>query len=203
MTSDDTKTRILDEAETLIQLYGYQGFSYKQIADKLNVRNAAIHYHFPAKADLGTAYVERLLARFGSYRDHMNAKYPANATALLNAFIALPLNYISKPGMTCPLGVLEADHRFLPPAMLDATARLGRAMRAWLQEILEQGRAQGRMQFNGDAVSKALAVWAMLQGASLMAASSDVSVYQDIVRRLFVDLAIAETPRTLVTAIKE
>ena len=55
----DTRSRILDVAEDLLQDRGFNGFSYKDVAGALGIRNAAVHYHFPAKADLGVELVER------------------------------------------------------------------------------------------------------------------------------------------------
>ncbi|MGR7122804.1 TetR/AcrR family transcriptional regulator, partial [Klebsiella aerogenes] len=54
-----TYDSLLDLADTLIQENGYQGFSYADLASKLGIRKASIHYHFPAKTDLGIAYCER------------------------------------------------------------------------------------------------------------------------------------------------
>ena len=61
-----TRDQILDLAENLLLDKGFNGFSYKHIAEQLGVKNAAIHYYFPAKSDLGTALVER-------YRRHFQA----------------------------------------------------------------------------------------------------------------------------------
>ena len=60
----ETAGQILDLAETLIQTRGYSAFSYQDIADSLGIRKASIHYHFPSKADLGVAVVDRYMARF-------------------------------------------------------------------------------------------------------------------------------------------
>ena len=48
-----TSQRILDIAERLVQTRGYNGFSYADIAQALKVTKASLHYHYPAKADLG------------------------------------------------------------------------------------------------------------------------------------------------------
>ncbi len=66
MTLPDTRTLILDVAQELVQSRGYNGFSYRDIALRLGVRNAAIHYHFPSKGDLG----RELLVR---YRERLRA----------------------------------------------------------------------------------------------------------------------------------
>ena len=60
----ETAEQILDLAETLIQTRGYSAFSYQDIADALGIRKASIHYHFPSKADLGVAVINRYIDRF-------------------------------------------------------------------------------------------------------------------------------------------
>jgi AcrR family transcriptional regulator len=60
----DTREEILNCAEELLQCRGFNGFSYQHIAVQLGIRNAAIHYHFPVKDDLGVALVQRYRERF-------------------------------------------------------------------------------------------------------------------------------------------
>ncbi|XLM19461.1 TetR/AcrR family transcriptional regulator, partial [Chromobacterium piscinae] len=60
----DTRKRILDLAEELLLTRGFNGFSYQHISSELGVRNAAIHYHFPKKNDLGVALIQRYRRRF-------------------------------------------------------------------------------------------------------------------------------------------
>ena len=54
-----TATRILDAAQALVQQRGYNAVSYGDLAEALDLTTAAIHYHFPSKADLGQALVGR------------------------------------------------------------------------------------------------------------------------------------------------
>ena len=58
----DTADRILDIVEELIQTRGYNSFSYQDVATRIGIRTASIHYHFPAKADLGRVVIERYSA---------------------------------------------------------------------------------------------------------------------------------------------
>src|SRR5262245_3359472 len=48
----DTATRILDAAERLVQIRGFSGFSYADVAEELGVTKASLHYHFAGKAEL-------------------------------------------------------------------------------------------------------------------------------------------------------
>ena len=47
-----TRTSLLDLAQDLAQRHGYNGFSYHQLARRLGLTTASIHYHFPSKEDL-------------------------------------------------------------------------------------------------------------------------------------------------------
>jgi TetR/AcrR family transcriptional repressor of nem operon len=57
-------TRILDTAERLVQARGFNGFSYADVADELDVTKASVHSHFAGKADLGESLISRYAARF-------------------------------------------------------------------------------------------------------------------------------------------
>ncbi len=60
----DTCSAILDIAERLVQSRGFNGFSYADVAGELGITKAALHYHFPGKAELGKELVIRYAARF-------------------------------------------------------------------------------------------------------------------------------------------
>ncbi len=64
MVRADTSQRILDTAERLVQTRGFNGFSYADIATTLGVTKASLHYHFPAKAELGQRLIERYEKNF-------------------------------------------------------------------------------------------------------------------------------------------
>src|SRR5579864_7089552 len=62
-------TAILDVAERLAQTRGYNGFIYADIAAQLRVTKASLHYHFPSKAELGRALIERYRKVFSGALD--------------------------------------------------------------------------------------------------------------------------------------
>src|SRR5258705_11963520 len=59
-----TAALILATAEEIIQLKGYGGFSYADVAAELKITKAAPHYHFPGKAELGEALNAAWAPRF-------------------------------------------------------------------------------------------------------------------------------------------
>src|SRR3954452_1989467 len=81
----DTATRILDVAERLVQIRGFNGFSYADIAAQLGITKASLHYHFAGKAELGDALVERYATRFAEALDAIDAQ-AGDAPAKLHAY---------------------------------------------------------------------------------------------------------------------
>src|SRR4030081_1468236 len=55
----DTASKVLDVAERLVQVNGFNGFSYADAASELGITKAALHYHFAGKAELGEALITR------------------------------------------------------------------------------------------------------------------------------------------------
>ena len=56
----DTADQILDVAEHLVQIRGFNAFSYADVGAELGLTNAALHYHFSTKADLGEALIRAI-----------------------------------------------------------------------------------------------------------------------------------------------
>ena len=55
---NQTNQQILYYARNFLQCRGYNGFSYKDISQKLGIKNAAIHNYYPKKEDLVAALLE-------------------------------------------------------------------------------------------------------------------------------------------------
>src|SRR5271168_1336080 len=62
--ANNTRSRILDAGERLVQVRGFNGFSYADVAAELSLTKASLHYHFPSKAELGEALIARYAERF-------------------------------------------------------------------------------------------------------------------------------------------
>ena len=189
VAAKDTRDQILDLAEDLLLDKGFNGFSYKHIAEQLGVKNAAIHYHFPAKSDLGKALVERYRRRFQAWIDQQQA-HPLSPTENLNGYFGITLSYLRHGGKVCPLGILETEFNILPITVRDEAQALDKEMREWLSRVLEDGRASGEFVFVGDAEGKALIITAALQGILQIARAAGPEVVFATVRQLKKDLGI-------------
>src|SRR2546421_761097 len=85
----DTASRILDVAERLVQVRGFNAFSYADVATELGITTASLHYHFPGKAELGQALIARYAERFTNALARIDSDAtaaPAKLTAYANLY---------------------------------------------------------------------------------------------------------------------
>ena len=163
----DTATRILDIGERLVQVRGFNGFSYADVASELDMTTAALHYHFPGKAELGRALIERYTQRFLAALAEIDARIP-DAPDKLEAYAALYSGVLRGQRM-CLCGMLAAEYQTLPDPMRDAVITFIDANEAWVERVLSDGRQAGSIALPGPASDAARLIVSGLEGAMLVA----------------------------------
>lgn len=163
----DTRSRILDTSERLVQVRGFNGFSYADVAAELSITKASLHYYFPSKAELGEALIARYAERFA----HALAAIDANLTlapAKLDAYANLYAEVLRQERM-CLCGMLAAEYQTLASPIRDAVLAFLDDNEAWLALVLEHGREDGSLRFGNTAADTARSIISGLEGAMLMA----------------------------------
>jgi len=163
----DTRTRILDTAERLAQVRGFNGFSYADVAGELGVTKASLHYHFAGKAELGRALIERYADRFERSLEGIDGA-GGDAASKLDGYVAI-YSGVLRAGRMCLCGMLAADYETLPEAMRSAVRRFFDQNEAWLTGVLEEGEREGSLALDGSAPDAARAIVSGLEGAMLTA----------------------------------
>ena len=166
-TEGGTASRILDVAERLVQLRGFNGFSYADVADELGISKASLHYHFAGKAELGEALIERYASRFTGSLDEIDARPIVDARTKLAAYAKLYGDVLRRKRM-CLCGMLAAEYQTLPKPMRSAVVSFFDDQEAWLVGVLEQGREEGTLRFSGSASEAAQVIVGGLEGAMLV-----------------------------------
>ena len=161
-----TASRVLDVAERLVQVRGFNGFSYADIAAELRITKASLHYHFATKADLGEALIARYATRFFGALDGPDGD-GTSARAKLSAYAKLYADVLSQQRM-CLCGMLAAEYPTLPGPMQSAVLEFFDRNEAWLQAVLEQGRNEGSLEFTRPARDTARMIISGLEGAMLV-----------------------------------
>lgn len=170
MSEVDTKTRILDAAQDLIQRLGANGMSYQHISDAVGIRKASIHYHFPAKEDLIEALLDRYHDYFLKLVDQIIATEDS-AKQRMKQYVALfeATLLAGKKDKACLFGMLGAELASLGD---DSAARVRyfyEENEKRLTKILEDGRKGKEFYFEGNSRATATLIFSLLEGAVLVA----------------------------------
>jgi TetR/AcrR family transcriptional repressor of nem operon len=161
-----TRSRILDVAERLVQVRGFNGFSYADVAAELSITKASLHYHFPSKAELGEALIARYAERFAQALAAIDANI-TRAPAKLDAYANLYAEVLRQERM-CLCGMLAAEYQTLPSPIRDAVVAFLNDNEAWLARVLEHGRKDGSLRFSNTAADTARSIVSGLEGAVLV-----------------------------------
>jgi TetR/AcrR family transcriptional regulator, transcriptional repressor for nem operon len=162
-----TASRILDVAEQMVQMHGFNGFSYADVSAELGIRKASVHHHFPTKMDLGAKLIERYHERFAGALariEHASLE-PREA---LETYAAIYGEALRRDRL-CLCGMMAAEITALPRGLRARLRRFFDANEAWLARVLERGRRGGTLEFTGSPPAQARLLLAALEGAMLVA----------------------------------
>jgi TetR/AcrR family transcriptional repressor of nem operon len=186
-TAPRTAERILDIAERLVQLRGFNNFSYADIASELGITKASLHYHFRGKAELGQALIDRYAERFATALGRID-ELP-DARAKLDAYAGLYADVLRGKRM-CMCGILAAEYHTLPAPMRGAVIRFFDDNQTWLEGVLAEGRADKTLSFAGATDDVAQSILGTLEGAMLVARPyGDVTRFNSTARHLIESLS--------------
>jgi len=160
---------ILDVAEELAQTRGYNGFSYADIAAKLGVTKASLHYHFASKAELGRALIARYQESFGGALDTID-QAPCTPPEKLRRYVEL-YDGVMRNDRMCLCGMLAAEYATLPAPMQKGLKAFFQLNQRWLSAVLEEGRKSASLAFSGTPGERAEVILGALEGAMLVARS--------------------------------
>ena len=169
---EPTKDRLLAAAEARLRRTGYNGFSFRDLAEDIGIKSASVHHHFPTKealaVKLAESYTERFMkaladaptgrARIGAYRDLFRAS-------------------LEDDGKMCLCGMLGAEISALPDTVVAKTRDFFEAIAKDLAIHLEGDDPDPR--------GAALNIFARLEGALILGrAYGDVAVFDRAVADL-------------------
>ena len=177
-----TQQKLVDSARRLIQMRGYNGFSYADVADEVLVRKASIHHHFPVKSDLAREVVEQSRALIVEQTAALAAGDfdPEGKLKMYTGYWEKCIADASAP--FCVAGMLAAELPTLPDDLADAVRAHFRDLSNWLEIVLTRGAQMGRFELQGSARQEAASFMAMVYGAMLTArAYGDPKVFADVV----------------------
>ena len=176
---------ILNIADALIQTRGFSAFSYQDIADRLGIRKASIHYYFPSKAGLGGAALDRYAQRHSAMLDALDSDNSLSPRARVEAYMRAMLELAETTDRVCLAGALAAELMALPAALRDKVDRFFQTQQAWLAKTIAQAQAGGGVAADAAPDQVARLVFSALQGALLIGRTTgDLQQMRDVVYAL-------------------
>lgn len=178
-----TADRILDTAERLVQVRGFNAFSYADVSKTLGIQKASLHHHFATKADLGLALVDRYRRTFrGALVEIESAS--DDAVVRLDRYADLYGSALRKKRM-CLCGMLAADVATLAKGMRQSVAAFFVENEAWVGRVLDAGRSAGSLEYAGATAPMAALFVGSFEGAMLVArVSGDADHFDRVAKRL-------------------
>ncbi|HJZ89758.1 MAG TPA: TetR/AcrR family transcriptional regulator [Gemmataceae bacterium] len=186
MDDTDTRSRILDAAQELIQRLGANAISYQHISDAVGIRKASIHHHFPTKEDLIEALIKRYAAYFGGVVESvLAADVPAQEKLRRYCSLFEGTLRLGRHDRACPCAMLGAELATLGSASAGLIRDFYRDNERRLARILEQGRADHSLSFSGSPQATAELIFALLEGGMLVVrANGGAKQFRAITERL-------------------
>ncbi|SDP26790.1 transcriptional regulator, TetR family [Ralstonia sp. 25mfcol4.1] len=139
MKTHSVRDQLLEHASVLIRQRGYNGFSYRDLAELVGVKTSSIHYYFPAKDDL-VLEVVRL------YRERSQARLAAIDTSLplieqAERYVG-PLRNDIELNQICLAGMLSAEVLALPDAIRSYLQAHFQANETWIANLLRRAETE-------------------------------------------------------------
>ena len=180
----DTTTQIMDAAQQMMQLRGYNAFSYADISRQVGVTKAAIHYYFPGKSDLGREVVSRYRTTFSNQLARINER-AVEPRHKLEMYVQLYASVLRDNEQMCLCGMLAADFITLPDEVRAEVQGFFADNEAWLANVLVEGSRSESWKVAGSVQTAAQLLLSGLEGAMLVARTfGDVARFEAVAQQL-------------------
>ena len=119
-----TKEKILEEGRSLLQRHGYNGFSFQDIANTLNIKKPSVYDHFASKEGLILAILQYYTESFDIWSSSVANLEPLEQ---IRKVFDVFYSFSCDKRKVCPVLALTADTHVLTPKiqnqMKDASKR--------------------------------------------------------------------------------
>lgn len=182
-----TRDMLLKEAEALMRTRGFAAFSYADLSERVGIRKASIHHHFPSKEELGAALIDTYLKAFKATLADILAEN-SEAPKRLARYAELFTKGLND-GMLPLCGALSAEMAALPASLQKRVRLFFDIHLDWLARVIREGVASGTLRAGLDPKATATLVLSTLEGASLVAwALKDAKIVKQAARQVMAEI---------------
>ncbi|MCO7226482.1 TetR/AcrR family transcriptional regulator [Pleionea sp. CnH1-48] len=164
--TSDTRSRILDVAQDMVQRQSISGVSFQELANQIGIKKGSMYYHFESKDELSIALLERNAADLKASFERGESK---SATKRLKYFLAIYRDIIIPGKRMCPGGAFASEWEKVSEPVKKSVNKVLNTQFKGVEDILTAGIEA--KEFNShDRPAKELALWIMscLQGSLVL-----------------------------------
>ena len=161
----ETRTALLDHAESLSRSVGFNGFSFADLSAGAGIRKASVHYHFATKA----ALAESLIARYRIAVMEALSQIEGGAGQRLQSFLQIYRAALGEGKSVCLCVAMSASRDCFDDAALAELDRFQKGTLNWLRGVFEMAQTDKTIAHVVDPMTEARATFALVEGAQLMA----------------------------------
>lgn len=172
MPTNDTKTALLNSAENAARTLGFDGFSYADLAEDVGIRKASIHHHFPSKAKLSVALMQRYHENFKATGDEILTNF-ATGGQQLSALIDQYRSGSNGGKQLCLCASFSASRDSLPPDVLLQISLFRKMVTDWMTAAFKKGLSDGTIAGVSDPELEASSALSLMEGAQLAARAEE------------------------------
>lgn len=162
MNRTQTRQELLDLAKSLLQRRGASGFSFQDLADRLKIRKASIHYHFKTKNLLLEELLKDYIQSFENWKEE---KAKLSPWQQWESYSRIFRRLLKNEGLLCPQGALCVDSQSLPASLRKNLRDLHLQHKSWLTKLVKDGQRDGVFAKDLDPKATAILIGASLQGS--------------------------------------
>jgi len=171
MAVNQTAQKILIVAQKNLQQKGFNGFSYRDLAQEIGIKTSSIHYYFPTKDDLALALVT---AYHEAFKIELAKISSEDGTRLhLERYAKLFEDNLAVDNKFCLCGMLASEVNSLSDRVKQAIQRFFTDNELWLSQLIADGQSNGSFKTINSPDLVAAQLLATFEGAMLIARSAE------------------------------
>jgi TetR/AcrR family transcriptional regulator, transcriptional repressor for nem operon len=172
----ETRELIMAAARLVAQAHGYGGLNFRDLAKKVGIKSASIHYYFPTKGDLGAALAKRYTEDAKAILDTYLVEC-SEPSVCLRKYTELFRKALENGNRMCLCGFMAAESDDLPDEVKAEVKAFGDMNVAWLDKVLARVRSDANLRRQ-----QAMAIFSAVAGAQLTARiRSDIAAYDTVI----------------------
>jgi TetR/AcrR family transcriptional repressor of nem operon len=163
----DTRQKILNVAQRLIQTRSFHGFSFQDIAEEVGIRKASLYHYFESKDAVAISVLERAT---GWVTGELAQADGLGASDRLERYFDLFGTLHGKGERMCPGGSFASLIDAVSSPLQRAVHAFSKMHLDWLEDVVREGVEQGQFAIGPQRPRDvAVQIYAAVQGALLTA----------------------------------